>query len=67
MNIEKLNLWDRLFNRTRKEVIGRGEERWHNVHYGYTIPNSTFERSYVDYKITDRVTGSEAIKRVYLN
>lgn len=71
---EKLNIWDRFFNRYRKEIIGRGEENWFRAikttmsEIGYEEPHKIpYSRTYVDYKITDRLTGSEEIKREYLS
>ena len=75
MNIEKIGLWDRFFNRYRKEVIKQGVETWHKSYgagaypaiMGQAIPNSGFDRDFVIYRIIDRVTGSEEIKKEYLN
>ena len=67
MKPENLSLWDRIFNRCRKEVIGRGTDNWFRTCHGVRIENSEFTRDYVEYKITDRVTGSEEIKREYIN
>lgn len=64
---EKLNLWDRLFNRERREVAARGVEQWVSYRYGVAISGSEFTRNYVDYRVVDRVTGSERIVREYLN
>jgi len=60
---EKLNIWDRLFNRYRKVVSSRGTEEWMKVVKGKEY---TCYRDYVEYTITDRVTGSETIQREYL-
>jgi hypothetical protein len=62
---EKLNLWDRFFNRYRKEILQRGEETW-RVHDWAGLELMRYSRVYVDYKVIDRVTGSETIKREYL-
>ena len=74
MTPEKLNLWDLIFNRTRKEVLGRGQETWHKTYgdgwqhlEGSEVPNSKYKRNWFDYKIIDRLTGSETIKREYLD
>lgn len=70
---EKLNLWDRVFNRTRREIVEEGKETWHarfpanHWYEGQIIPNSNYTRSFIKYKIIDRVTGSETIEKVYLN
>lgn len=75
MNKESLNLWDRIFNRYKKVIISRGKQEWthryssngYNYHAGERVPNSEYYREYVEYKIIDRVTGSETIKLEYLN
>lgn len=69
---EQLNLWDRLFNRYRKEVAERGKSEWSRVYsdaYGYPIESTRrpWVRNYVDYHIIDRLTGGYTIKREYLN
>lgn len=63
---EKLNLWDRLFNRYRREIIERGSSQWIFTHLssGRAIPNT---RHWVEYRVIDRLTGSETIERDYLN
>lgn len=60
---EKLNLWDRLFNRYRQEVIERETVTWGR--YGANLFDR--ERQVVYYRVVDRLTGSETIKREYLN
>lgn len=60
---EKLNLWDRLFNRYRKEVKEQGEEDW--THYGSASPIK-YVRSYVEYYVIDRLTGGYTIEKEYL-
>lgn len=67
MNVEKLNLWDRLFNRRKKIIIGRGKQDFHMTYEGQRLPNSEYQRSWVEYKIIDRLTGSETIMREYLD
>ena len=75
---EKISIWDRWFNRTRKTVVERGEEQWFRRYTnepinqvqglaGKKIPNSEYLRNWVEYSIVDRVTGSEEIVREYLN
>lgn len=71
---EKLNLWDRFFNRYRKEVIEQGCENWEKYvnadgfnHIYCEKEWRAFSRNYVKYKIIDRLTGSESIKIEYLN
>lgn len=67
---EKLSLWDRLFNRYRREVCARGEEKWGTTPtYGGLPVGETreFIRNWVEYNVIDRVTGSVTIEREYLN
>lgn len=68
---EKLSLWDRIFNRYRKEVSNRGEETWSRVvtRDGFPIESSRREylRNWVEYKVFDRVTGSITIEKDYLD
>ncbi len=63
---EKLSLWDRLFNRYRRTIHNRGSETWNKYAYDIKIPNSSYKRDYVEYLITDRVTGSEHIEKEYI-
>lgn len=65
-NSEKLNLWDRFFNRYRQEIIEEGKETWFHHLDGVKLPYSEYTRSFVKYKITDRLTGSVTIKKVFL-
>jgi hypothetical protein len=60
---ETLNIWDRMFNRYRKVVSNRGTEKWKRYVDGKEY---THLRDYVEYTVTDRVTGSETIQREYL-
>lgn len=67
---EKISLWDRWFNRYRKEIHARGAEEWRRTHtrYGAAIGKPRlYVRDWIEYKIIDRVTGSETISREYLN
>ena len=64
MATEKLNLWDRLFNRKRQTINARGTESWTKVGWNGKIECS---RDFVEYLITDRVTGSQKIVKKYLN
>jgi len=66
MNPEKLNLWDRLFNRYRKRVSRRGAETITIYANGVPIPGSQHQREYVEYEVTDRLTGSVTIEKEYL-
>ncbi len=59
MTPEKLSLWDRWFNRHRREVIERKTVLWGT--YGTTLYDRHRE------VVVDRVTGSETIEREYLN
>lgn len=69
MQPEKPNLWDRLFNRYRKTIKSQGSETWIRRFHTNGFETSQFEykRDYVVYTITDRVTGSETIKKEYLD
>lgn len=58
---EKLNLWDRFFNRYRKEVFERGIQHWTNDWGQNRV------RDWIEYRVIDRLTGSVTIKREYLN
>lgn len=66
---EKLNLWDRFFNRHRKEVISRGQECWKRYRPGFwsSVYYIDYTRYWVEYRIVDRLTGSITLKREYLN
>ncbi len=66
-NIEKLNLWDRFFNRYKKEIIEEGSELWERFTNGPVAPPHKFTRRFVKYKIIDRLTGSETLEKVYLS
>ena len=64
---EKISFWDRMFNRTRREVIERGQDRWHKTLNGQKVIGSEYTRDFVVYRVIDRVTGSETIEKKYLN
>ncbi len=75
---EKIGIWDRFFNRKRKEIVEQGKESWQKIYSnsnlnialnqaGKAVPDSSYERCFVIYKIIDRVTGSETIEKEYLN
>lgn len=67
---EKLSLWDRLFNRYRKEVHDRGEEAWGSTPTRGGVPvgeTRRYTRNWVEYRVVDRLTGSYTIEREYLN
>ena len=69
--LERLSLWDRWFNRYRREVAERGSENWSHVKTLNGLPlestRTVYPRDWVEYRITDRVTGSTRIEREYLN
>lgn len=69
MQPEKLSLWDRIFNRYRKTIRNQGSENWTRRYHSDGFETSQFEykRDYVEYTVTDRVTGSETIEKEYLN
>lgn len=64
-NPEKLNLWDRVFNRYKKTIHKQGSENWDSFRRG--IITHSYSRDFVEYLIIDRITGSETIEKVYLN
>lgn len=64
---EKLNLWDRVFNRYRKEVIEETTEIWHETYKSKKLVGSEYKRRIIKYRVIDRVTGSETITREYLD
>lgn len=65
---EKLNLWDRIFNRYRKEIFEKGTENWIRCPMGFKSSfDIKYSRDFIKYKIIHRVTGSETIKKEYLN
>lgn len=64
---EHLNLWDRVFNRYRRIIHDRGEEGWVlRSSAGFLLPDE-YRRDWVEYKVIDRLTGSEHIEREYIN
>lgn len=67
---EKLNLWDRMFNRYKMVPVNKGSEVWEeqmsiggqrygNIH--------KINRNFVEYHKIDRLTGGYEIIRKYLN
>ena len=65
--IEKLNLWDRFFNRYKMIIKSEGVESWCHHSYGVKIPYSDYSRKYVVYRKIDRLTGSEELIKKYFN
>lgn len=63
---EKLNLWDRLFNRYRREVADRGIANRQYIWWDGRPPTQ-FTRPWIEYRVIDRLTGSETIEREYLS
>ncbi len=63
---EKLNLWDRLFNRYTRTIEGRGASQWTMtlLDSGKSFP---YHRAWVEYRVTDRLTGSQTLERKYLS
>lgn len=64
---EKLTMWERLFARYRKEIHARGQQACAYAWHGTKIAGSEFVRHWIEYKITDRLTGGETIEREYLD
>lgn len=66
-NSPKLSLWDRLFNRYTRTVIARGQNTYYYAdHRGNRVPSTEHIREWVEYKVVDRVTGSERIERKFI-
>ena len=63
---ERLRLWDRLFNRRRREIMEEIEETWYQTYEGKKLQGSEYIRKKVKYKVIDRVTGSETIEYRYV-
>lgn len=59
---EKLNLWDRIFNRYRKEIHQRGQST--RIYSKY--PGFETSHEWIEYRVIDRLTGSETIEIDYL-
>lgn len=59
-----------MFNRYRRVIHDRGTESW-SKHYsmqGVQIADPIYyDRNFIEYRIIDRLTGSERIEREYLN
>ncbi len=62
---ERLSLWDRWFNRYRREIWSRGSETWHKQYQGSKLAGSEYQETYVEYLVIDRLTGSVTIKKEY--
>jgi hypothetical protein len=66
--MEKLNLWDRLFNRHKTTIVEQGSENWNRrCQWTGVKLGEGYSRDFVIYKHIDRVTGSETIEKKYLN
>ncbi len=67
---EKLSLWDRWFNRYRREVKDQGTEIWQSTRTYQGIPlgdPTDYARYWVEYRVIDRLTGSERLERTYIS
>lgn len=64
---EKISVWDRWFNRYRREIVEEGTELWVKRPHDCDLLKYEYQRQFVKYKIIDRVTGSERIEKEYLN
>lgn len=65
---EKLNLWDRIFNRYKTIPIENGNETW--THHPYGIKSSfdyDYDRHFTIYHKIDRLTGGYTIVKAYHN
>lgn len=63
---EKLNLWDRFFNRHKKEIRQIGFENWFHIS-GDTGKRTDYRKNFVEYYVIDRLTGSVTVEKEYLN
>jgi len=64
---EKLNLWDRLFNRYREEPIKEISEKWYKEYHNQRLEGSEYIRIKLKFKRIDRLTGSETIEYCYID
>ena len=64
---EKLNLWDRFFNRYREKPIEEISEKWYREYQGKRLEGSEYIRLKLKFKRIDRLTGSETIEYRYLD
>ena len=62
---EKLNFWDRIFNRYKKIPVNQGKETWFRNIHGIKIQDSEFIRSFVEYHKIDRLTGGYEVIKEY--
>lgn len=58
----KLHLWPWI-----RTIVKEGHEQWRRVPYGCLSLTYDCDREFVVYKITNHWTGSERLKKVYLN
>lgn len=63
---EKLNLWDRIFNRYRLIVIDEGEEEFPCDPSEYYLYPIHCTKRFVRYRKIDRLTGFEEIIKKYV-
>jgi hypothetical protein len=65
---EKLNIWDRFFNRYKTIPVEEGEEVWTRTRYEiWNYPKFEYARKYIKYHKIDRLTGSYMIFQKYLD
>lgn len=64
---EKLNWWDRLFNRYKKIVISVEKCPWKRCWVGQPDWTQHFVRTVVTYHVVDRLTGSYTIDKEYFD
>lgn len=64
---EKLNIWDRIFNRYKTIPVEEGEEDWTYYHKYNPFDKRYSQRSYVVYHKIDRLTGGYEVIKEYLN
>jgi len=62
---EKLNLWDRIFNRYKEIPIEMGNSSWSRAIDGVILENTKYVRTFVVYHIVGPLTGGYTIDKRY--
>ena len=65
---EKLNLWNRFYNRYKTIPVEEGKENWTKIRYDlWNHPPFRYSRTFIKYHNIDRLTGSYEVFIKYLN
>ena len=57
--VEKLNVWDRIFNRYKVVLVETSNEKWFYLHrFDWHHEKSYYNREYALYHKVDRLTGN---------